>query len=207
MYRAGGLYIPSKQRNFEMDIHLINQRLADLFGKDFLNQPIYRIIWSDEIEKRFSYFEDYVPGTNVLIRRVQEVRECKKYAFLDKPQYVLEKLFFNQHNTEILDNKTLSPRTCTYEPMWCFGHEPNGRPRKPIWRAVELLMMAINNPSKLTPSQMKDAEMKQALEDEKIMLELLNKHIKSDPLHSAIKDGDAVMLNQDYKPEKLESKA
>lgn len=186
-----------------MDIHLINQRLKDLYGVDFLNQPTYKVVWSeDEIEKRFSYFEDYVPGTNILLRRVQEVREVKKYNFLE-PQYVLEKLFVNRHNTEILDNKTLNPLACTYEPLWCFGHEKNGKARIPVWRAVELLIMSHLNPRKLTPSQMSDLEFEQAKKDEKLMLELMEKHIPNDSLHSSIKDGDTVMLNQDYTPDAL----
>lgn len=181
-----------------MDIHLINRRLRDIYGKDFLGQAIYRVVWSDdEIEKRFSTFEDYVPGTNILLRRVTEVREVKKYSYLE-PQYVLEKLFFNQHNKEILDNKTLNPQTCTYEPLWAFGRE-NKHPKPVVWRAVELILMMSVNPKKLTPSEMNDAELKQAFEDEKLMMDLLNEHIKNDPLHSAVQDGDAVMLNQDGK--------
>lgn len=186
-----------------MDIHLINRRLRDIYGKDFLDQPIYRVVWSDdEIEKRFGTFRDYVPGTNVLVREVTEVREVKKYPYLE-PQYVLEKLFFNQHNKEILDNKTFNPASCTYEPVWAFGREPNGRAKPVVWRAVELILMSINNPKKLTPSQMNDAELEQAKKDEQVFMDLMNEHIKNDPLHSAVKDGDAVMLNQDYNPDKL----
>jgi hypothetical protein len=180
-----------------MDVPAINQRLVDVHGKDFLGQPNYRVVWTDnEIEKRFGYFEDYVPGTNILIRRVKEVREVKKYSYLE-PQWILEKLFFNQHNQEILDNKTLAPQNCTYEPFWAFGHEKNGRAKRPIWRAIELLILCVNNPKKLTPSQMNDEEKKQAEQDEKLMLDILNERVPNDALHSAVKDGDAVMLNQD----------
>jgi hypothetical protein len=150
------------------------------------------------LEKRFGEFEDYLPGTNILIRRAIEVREVKKYAYL-KPQYVMEKMFFNQHNKEVLDNDTMAPSTCTYEPMWAFGHEKNGRAREVVWRAVELLLIMINNPEKLTPSQMDDKELAQAHEDEKLMLDLMNEHIPNDSLHMAVKDGGAVMLNQDGK--------
>lgn len=178
-----------------MDIHLINRRLKDIYGVDFLNQPIYRIVWSnDEIEKRFGTFTDYIPGTNIFIREVTEVREVKKYNYLE-PQYVLEKLFFNQHNKEILDNKTLAPQICTYEPLHAFGHEKNGRAKEVVWRAVELLLMMVNNPKLLTPSQMNDVELAQAAEDEKIMIELMNTHIKSDAMHSSIADGDTIMMN------------
>src|SRR6476659_3793285 len=105
-----------------MDIHIINRRLKDIYGTDLLGQPIYRVIWSDdETEKRFGTFRDFVPGTNILVREVTEVRETKKYSYVHPSCYVLEKLFFNQHNKEILDNRTLSPQTCTYEPLWVFG--------------------------------------------------------------------------------------
>jgi len=136
-----------------MDIHLINRRLRDLYGVDFLDQPMYRVIWSDDqLEKRFSTFRDYVPGTNILLREVTEVRECKKYSFLE-PQYILEKLFRNIHNKEILDNDTYNPAVTTYEPLWCFGLESNGRAKPLIWRAVELIIVSALNPKKLTPSR------------------------------------------------------
>jgi hypothetical protein len=170
-----------------------------------LDQPIYRVVWSsDQLEKRFGTFIDYVPGTNLFIREVTEVREVRKYPWLE-PQWILEKLFFNQHNEEILDNTTLSPRTCTYEPFWCFGFEDNGRAKRPIWRAVNFLIETNINPKKLTPSEMKDAELEEAIKDEEAMLELLNTHVKSDPLHSAVRDGDAVMLN-DANPEQKKVK-
>lgn len=178
-----------------MDIPAVNRRLVDIYGSDLLGQPIYRCVWSlDEIEKRFSTFEDYIEGTNILIRRVKEVREVRKYNYIE-PQWVLEKLFHNQHNKEILDNKTLSPLNCTYEPVWCFGHEDNGRARRPIWRAIEFILLSINNPSKLTPSQMTDAEIDDARKDEEIMAKLLEEKMPDNYLHSSIKDGETVMLN------------
>src|ERR1043165_5019958 len=194
-----GIRAISCKKGCSMDINIINRRLVETHGKDFLEQPIYRVVWSeDEIEKRFGTFRDYLSGTNILIREVTEVREVKKYPYLPN-QYVLEKLFINKHNTEILDNKTYTPRACTYEPLWSFGHERNGRAKRPVWRAIELLILSINNPSKLTPSEMDDRELEQAYKDEQLMTEILNTHIKHDSLHAAIKDGGTVMLNQDYK--------
>jgi hypothetical protein len=178
-----------------MDLHLINQRLRDLYGCDLLGQPVYRVVWSeDQIEKRFADFTDFVPNTNILLRKVTEMREVKKYSYLE-PQYVLEKLFRNQHNKEILDNATLAPQSCTYEPLWAFDYDGK-LPKQPVWRAIELIIMSVNNPEKLTPSEMNDAEMKQALDDEKLMVDLMNKHIKSDALHSSVQDGDTIMLGR-----------
>lgn len=177
-----------------MDNHIINRRLKDIYGSDYLGQNIYRVIWSeDQLEKRFGTFTDYLKGTNIFLREVTEVREVKKYPYLE-PQWVLEKLFFNQHNNEILDNNTLAPSTCTYEPVFAFGHEKNGLARPVVWRAVELILTSINNPKKLTPSQMSDAEIKQAEADEKLMRDLLDEKVPNDSLHMAVKDGGAVML-------------
>lgn len=185
-----------------MDILLINRKLKDIYGADLLGQPIFRIVWSEDlIEKRFSTFRDYVPGTNILLREVTEVRELKKYRDY-KPQYVLEKLMVNHHGTEILDSDSLSPSNAVYEPLWMFKHEDKGKPKQPVWRAVELLLSWIMNPKKLSPSDMKDSEIKQYEEDERIMMEMLE--IQADEfgqslLGSKIKDGDAVVLsNTDY---------
>jgi hypothetical protein len=176
-----------------MDLHLINRRLVEMYGTDFMNQPIYRVIWSeDQIEKRFSTFKDFLEGTNILLREVTEVREVRKYSYLE-PQYVLEKLFWNQHNKEILNNDSLEPSRCTYEPMWCFGYD--GKVPKPvIWRAIELIILSINNPKKLTPSQLNDEELEQAKRDELLFMNILNEKIPNDSLHTAVKDGGAVML-------------
>lgn len=178
-----------------MDVTTVNNKLKDNYGQDLLGQPFFRIVWSeDQLEKRIGDFEDYLPGTNILIRRVREVRECKKYPFL-KPQWVMEKLFFNQHNDEILDNDTLSPRTCTYEPFWAFGHEKNGRAKRPIWDGCVYLINCWMNPRKKTPSEMNDDEINEELKQQEAFQELLNTHVKNDSLHSAIEDGDAIMMN------------
>jgi hypothetical protein len=182
-----------------MDIHIINRRLADIYGKDFLDQPLYRIVWSaTELEKRFSTFRDFLPGTNIFLREFTGVREVKKYPdFL--PQWVLEKLFFNQHNMEILDNSTLSPRTATYEPLWMFGQDDKGNVKQPVWRAIEIILMSVNNPKKLTPSEMNDKEIQQAYKDEQLMMEIMNTKIKNDAFHSAVQDGDAVLFGRGTK--------
>jgi len=179
-----------------MDLHLINARLRDIYGTDLLKQPIYRVVWSDDqIEKRFSTFRDFLEGTDIFLREVTEVRECRKYRDYPK-QYILEKQFFNQHNKEILANDSFDFARTTYEPVWAFGQEDNGLPKPVVWRAIELILMSINNPKKLTPSQMSDSEFEQAKKDELLFQDLLNKHVKNDSLHSAIKDGDTIMLGR-----------
>src|ERR1700756_2437048 len=86
-----------------MDIQLINQRLRDQFGIDVASdQSIYRIVWSpDEVEYRRGLFQDFVPGTNILIRSIHETRLVHKYNYLD-PQYVLERLMPNLQHNELL---------------------------------------------------------------------------------------------------------
>jgi hypothetical protein len=179
-----------------MDIHIVNSRLRDIYGCDLLSQPIYKIVWSpDEFEKRLSTFRDFLPGTNIFLREVREVREVRKYPDL-LDQWILEKLFFNQHNTEILNNQTLSPLRCSYEPLWCFGQDDKGQPKRPVWRAIEIILMSINNPKKLTPSQMNDKEFEQARKDEELMMEIMNTKIKNDSFHSSVQDGDTILFGR-----------
>src|SRR5690348_475959 len=111
-----------------MDLHLINRRLKEKYGPGFnLVDPMFRVVFSDdEVEHRKEKFRDFVPGTNILLREVEEVRLCKKYNFLE-PQYVLEKQIRNL-NDAVIDTRNLSNKV-TYEPFYAFGQDEKGRPK------------------------------------------------------------------------------
>lgn len=183
-----------------MDIHLINRKLKDIYGSDLLDQPIYRVVWSDDLlEKRFETFRDFVPGTNILLREKKEVREVKKYNYLE-PQWILERLFM-EPNTAIVDNDTLNPRFSSYNCIWSFGFEGKGnnkRAQRPVWRAIELLIKWNFTEKKVaSPKEMEEMDMKQLEEDEKIMLEMLNAKGES-YFQSALHDGDAIVMPSNY---------
>ena len=168
-----------------MDIHLINQRLRDQFGTDVASdKPVYRVVWSDdELENRTGLFQDFVSGTNILIRSVHETRQVKKYNYIKPPQYVLEQLMPNQH-LEI--NAKLS-----YEPVWIFDK------REIIYRALELLIHTIRNPRKpMNEKQLASLEQEQIIEDERLMDELLQSQMKFDKNYSAWLDGDLIILDK-----------
>jgi len=170
-----------------MDLHLINQKLRDQWGIDVASDlPNFRIVWSpDELEYRTGLFQDFVPGTNILIRSVNETRLVKKYNYLD-PQYVLEQLRPNS-NLEI--HSRLS-----YEPVWCFGDQ-----KQLVWRAIELLLHFLRNPRKpFTEQQLVGLEQEQIEEDERLMDELLEGQMKFDPSYSAYKDGDLIFVPSNY---------
>jgi hypothetical protein len=169
-----------------MDLDLFNARLADQFGRDLTGRPRFRIIWSQfQTEKRYGHFVDYVPGTNILVREVDEVREVRKYPYLD-PQWVLERLAETEPYPEAV---------CRYEPFWTFGYETDGRAKEPVWRAIEFLIDANRNPEVLSPQQMQDAEEDEMRREDEMMREFIDASVRNDPLHSSVRDGDTVMLN------------
>jgi hypothetical protein len=168
-----------------MDIHLINRKLRDQYGIDVASDlPKYRIVWSDdELEKRTGLFQDFVPGTNILIRSVYEMREVKKYNYLD-PQYILEKLTPNVNNPEIMFG-------LVYEPVWCFKEQ-----RELIWRAIDLLIRFSQHPYKpFTEKELENMDEAQRIEDEKIMARMLDELVPNDSFHSSVKDGDTIILS------------
>lgn len=85
------------------EITKLNKQLEKEYGLGFSenglqrgagNRPLWRIVWSTEqTERRFGTYRDFIPGTNVLIREVQEIREVLKYPWV-KPRWCLEKLMF-----------------------------------------------------------------------------------------------------------------
>lgn len=180
-----------------MDLHLINRKLKENYGNgpDLVN-PLWRVVFSeDEVEHRKELFKDYIPGTNILLREVNEVRLVKKYNYLD-PQYVLEYMVHNLNDT-VIDTKNLSSKV-TYEPFFAFGQE-NGRPKQLVWRAIELLIHLHTNPEKvLSPKSMEEADLKDLENDERLMLDMLNERELQTPFGMAVKDGDAVVMPTNY---------
>lgn len=100
----------------------------------------FRLVWAnDQTEKRLGTFTDYLPGTDIFLREVTEVREIKKYREPNfKDTYVIEKLVPNYH-------KAISGRL-SYEPIWSYDIRLNdGSIKHPTFEAVQFFMrMAID---------------------------------------------------------------
>jgi hypothetical protein len=120
----------------------INQWLKDNYGS-YDNKPKFRLVFANEQrEKRLGTFTDYVPGTNIFLREITEVREVAKYNEPNfKDCYVLEKLVPNYH-------KEVTGRL-SYEPCWVYDKRLNdGSIKHPTLEAVMYFMrMAIDGPT------------------------------------------------------------
>lgn len=111
---------------------VINQRLADNYGRFEDGRPNWRVVWSDdELEKRVvthtkEGFELAYP----------EVQEVKKYGYISS-KYVLERLVPVPSYAETdLVTKT------SYEPVWTF-EDSKGNPLPPVWEAIFLLIEVV----------------------------------------------------------------
>lgn len=105
-------------REAEVIVQVINQQLKDLYSVDIVTGlPIFRVVWSeDQFEKRYGTFTDYVPGTNIFLREVTEVREVPKYRQWIHGKHILERLVLvpPQNMVELVEAQI------SYEPLWTF---------------------------------------------------------------------------------------
>ena len=108
----------------------INEKLVKRFGSQEGN-PNFRLSWTtDQTEKRFGEFEEFLEGTDIFLRSFKGLREVPKYPF--KPdRWVLEKFTDATKNSELANSYS-------YEPFWIF--EKDETYQEPIWKAVEFLV-------------------------------------------------------------------
>jgi len=105
-------------RESESIVKVINSQLKDLYGLDIVTGlPIFKVIWSDdEMEHRHGTFDDFIPGTQILLRTVTETRHLPKYRQWIHGRHILERLVlvpeFQQHE--------LPGAQISYEPLWVF---------------------------------------------------------------------------------------
>lgn len=103
-------------------IHWINRKLLEEYQL-LDGRPIYRIVWSDyQVEKRFSdKWTDWYGS--ILIRSEHKgVREIKKYWYLKKPCWVLEKIIFMKSHWHLKEmmKELVEAENGTYEPAFTF---------------------------------------------------------------------------------------
>jgi hypothetical protein len=103
-------------------IDSINRSLLEKF-MNLDRRPMYRIIWSDDqYEKRFSdKWTDWY-GHIMIRQEYNAVRTIKKYWYLKKPCWILEKLVFmtGQWHLKELMKELVEAQNGTYEPAFTF---------------------------------------------------------------------------------------
>ena len=131
----------------------INQRLKDIYGYSPLDgtKAKYRVVWSTGLtEKRHGTFNDYYG--HIFVRSVVATREVPKYPY-DKDRWVLERYIRTGDRPE-LDG------TDHYEPMWTLKDAEGGF--LPLnWKAIEIIVNALETPLKASPlAMLEEAEKK-----------------------------------------------
>lgn len=129
----------------------INKRLVERFGSDLLQNPNYRVTWSnDQFEHRYGNFPI---GNTGIINAKKEVKLVPKYHF--KNRHVLEKRVELPYTTELPD---ASMQGFSYEPIFVF-QDKNGNPLPVIWRPIEIMVWcAIRGPENVFTSRTEVAE-------------------------------------------------
>ncbi len=115
-------------------IETINARLGEYFGRDYRNQAIWRVVWSDdEFEKQLL---SYTPeGLSLLYPEWFTVPKYKMMGIHSR--YILERLVVVPpiHEGELVSK-------VSYEPMWTF-ESAQGEALNPKWEAIEIIINTV----------------------------------------------------------------
>lgn len=185
------------------DITKLNKQLEKEYGLGFSenglqmgagNRPLWRIVWSlEQTERRLGTYRDFIPGTNILLREVTEIREVPKYPWV-KPRWLLEKLMYAPcpDLPETLDKPH-------YELIYVYQNLADEFVM-PVWELTKFLIDNINlgaeeaarrnpymNPEKWEALMHEEDRKK----EEKIYDELLQ---ESSPIASALGDKEGVSM-------------
>lgn len=120
------------------------------------------MVWStDQLEFREGEFNDFIAGTNVLLRTFKGVREVPKYSYI-KDRWILERFIpgVYAYNPEMPLSMWGS-----YEPLFVF--ESNKGEYLPLsLKVVEVIVHQIENPGKVLTEQQRIDAMKELEEKE-----------------------------------------
>lgn len=115
------------------EVELINRWLSDQ-GKNLRGEPIYRLVWSDDLyEFRHGTFRDFYG--NLFLREVTETRRTRKYGYIQE-RFIFEKwappeIAFSRELPESINGD--------YIPVFVF-EDKNGKYLKPTLKVVEFLV-------------------------------------------------------------------
>jgi hypothetical protein len=157
----------------------INSRLHEMY-RVLDGRPIYRIVFSaDQLEKRRGIFRDF--AGDILLREVEEVREIRKYWYIQPPCWVLEKLIFVKGNQALkeITEEIVGAENGTYEPLFPF-RDGNGNPLPVSQRVVDFILHQLHNPTKRMPSDVDAEKLATELEETKYFEEEIGQNQRSE---------------------------
>ena len=117
-------------------LEVINRRLEDYYGTEDKKASWREVSSNDQYENRYGDYEDRTPE-GLLLRRYSGFRMVPKYSQWIVDKWVLEMLVVVPPGTMELTTKL------SYEPAYAFPFI-DGKPRIPIWDAVNYLIKGVN---------------------------------------------------------------
>lgn len=171
------------------EVRIINERFASQYGRHTIkNLPNFRLVFADDqLETRAGTFNVY--SGDIFLREEVGIREVKKYSYLDKNAWVVERLIAN-HHPDVFDGDYI------YEPIYSFKIFP-------IWRACEFLIQSLFVPRRPTTEAEEIYKDDQKKEKEKAYIRNL---ITGTALSTTLNDGSATSFTNDkgidYRPSK-----
>lgn len=179
----------------------INRSLSERF-RVLDGRPIYRLVWGPEQEEtRCGTFTDWY-GSILIRQEYKAVRRVKKYWYLEGAYWILEKLVFVQGQQALKEivEELVEARNGSYEPIYVF-QDKDKKPLPVNWTVVEFVLHALHNPTKLSPSDIRDLEIAQEQSELKYFEEELSKDERS-PLfvweNSAFVSTNQLKFKQEY---------
>lgn len=171
------------------EVEIINEQLKK-FGHGSLNEPLYRIVWSDgEIELRRGTFRDY--AGNLFIREVTETRWTKKYNYISE-RWIMERLI----PPEVCYNPELpGSQFGSYEPIYVF-QDKNGKFLPLNARVAEFLVNLAEKRTKLTEQELINEELEKEDEEVKYYMDYLEVSPITNALHLREAVGYSVGLKE-----------
>lgn len=162
----------------------LNKWLHAHYGEDVLHRPRFRISWSDDqTELRKGFFNDFY--NDILIRRVKEVREVKKYeASMPSPRWVLEQILF--YDSEEIPRA----REGSYEPVWTFQTGTGAYLPLPSFRILEFMMNTLMYGERLKKGDYDEREAEEKRKEIAYFEDYLED--KSSYIQSMLHEGEAV---------------
>src|SRR5689334_2025398 len=119
------------------DIEIINNWLAEFGGKNDLQQPIFRLSWSnDQYEWRRGTFN--VNSGDLFVRTEVGVRYVRKYNYIHE-RWILEKWF---PQSLVKNEETPAVKNGDYEPFYVF-QDKYGNYLEPTRKVVEFIFYAM----------------------------------------------------------------
>lgn len=169
-----------------MYIDDINRKLKDKYGFDWLDNPVFRIVWSDsQTEIRIGEHEKWYGG--IYLGITKGALRFKKYEFITE-RWVLERLFPNQEELTGIAGNT------TYEPLFTF-QDKRSEYLEPNLRAADMICWMAMNPQRNFESFSDRQKREFAVE-----VNYFEEYIKNESsfLHQQMKHGEAIVVPKTY---------